>query len=152
MDLQTEKLRSNIKLGDPKKVHVEETRTITPKQLIFSPNVGQKEPEAFESHRTEQSDSWPKKTITECIQYLHDQDNDVVFKQRLSNRLFSKLVVSEYCSLCLSMIGLCLNIIQHSMHRNPNYDEDIKTIIGVLDICCTVFLLPSIFIRYDIWL
>jgi hypothetical protein len=77
-------------------------------------------------------------------------DIDLVFETRVSNSLFNKLMVAEFCSTFFSMLGLIFNIVKYEQFLiNP---ERQFVFIGILNAFSTFFLIASVNIRYNIYL
>lgn len=77
-------------------------------------------------------------------------DIDLIFETRVSNSLFNKLMVAEFCSTFFSMLGLIFNIF---IYEQRLVDPTIPEIeIGILNAMCTFFLIASVYIRYNIFL
>lgn len=101
-------------------------------------------------------DSVNSEDLNESLFSIEDeQENDVdlIFDTRISNSLFSQLVVAEYCSLFFAMSGLILAVIARE-ERLTYGEEDLEIHHRVVlwSMVCTICLLISIVIRYDLWL
>jgi len=77
-------------------------------------------------------------------------DIDLIFETRVSNSLFNKLMVAEFCSTFFSMLGLIFNIVKYEQFLINSEKEFV--FIGILNAFSTFFLIASVNIRYNIYL
>lgn len=75
----------------------------------------------------------------------------MIYDTRVSNSLFSQLMIAEYCSVFFSTLGLLLNIIVYEL-RIQGQSGALMDVANTYNLMCTIFLLFSVFIRYDLWL
>ena len=60
-------------------------------------------------------------------------------------------MIAEYCSVFFSTLGLMLNIIVYEL-RIQGQSGALMDVANTYNLMCTIFLLFSVFIRYDLWL
>ena len=90
-----------------------------------------------------------------------ENDQDTIFEPRLSNRLFSQLVIAEFCSLFFATLGLTMSVLIYELQMFIN-NQDAELGNGyqglalemalLYNMVCTIFLVVSIYIRYDLWM
>jgi potassium intermediate/small conductance calcium-activated channel subfamily N protein 2 len=91
------------------------------------------------------------------IETEDDKDIDGVFDIRVSNSLFTRVVIAEFCSLFFANLGLFLSILIYELRwmfveNEQEYEGRAIVFAQFQMMMCTVFLMLSIYIRYDIWL
>ena len=90
--------------------------------------------------------------IVEKVEDFKNQANvDLIYDTRVSNSLFSQLMIAEYCSVFFSTLGLLVNIIVYEL-RIRGQSGALMDVANTYNLMCTIFLLFSVFIRYDLWL
>lgn len=88
------------------------------------------------------------------IEDEQENDVDLIYDTRISNSLFTQLVVAEYCNLFFAMSGLILAIIAREARVNADEEDELIIYSRVVfwSMACTLCLLISLVIRYDLWL
>ena len=90
-----------------------------------------------------------------------ENDQDTIFETRVSNGLFSQLVQAEYCSLFFATLGLVMSVLiyelkmmidNQEMNEGNGYQGLALEMALIYNMMCTIFLVFSIYIRYDLWL
>ena len=82
-----------------------------------------------------------------------DNDADLVYDTRVSNCLFSQLMVAEFCSVFFAMLGIVLSVLIYEIRRTygSEYNYAIDYAVNC-NLACTICLILSLYIRYDVWL
>lgn len=77
--------------------------------------------------------------------------NDGQFETRVSNCLFSQLAIAEFSSFFFASFGLVLSCLLYELRvgGNTSFAADIALVYNLF---CTLFLVISLFTRYDLWL
>jgi hypothetical protein len=83
---------------------------------------------------------------------MNGNEVDLVFETRLSNCLYSQLMTAEYCSTFYSTLGLLLSIINYEKRLIGQQFDDVNKMALFCNFMCTLFLVMSVYIRYDLWL
>lgn len=83
---------------------------------------------------------------------LISDDIDGIFSTRVSNSLFSQLVIAEFCSSFFAMFGLFSSVIVYELKVRDFRDVIASEMATKYNIGCTFCLVMSIFIRYDLWI
>lgn len=93
------------------------------------------------------------------IQEEIQTERDGVFNIRISNYLHTQLTIAEFCSLFFAMLGLILSVFVYEFKKiSDQSDGDIRisnsmrTTALTYNFICTILLLFSNYVRYEIWL
>ena len=100
------------------------------------------------------------KIIPQDKELVHNQHNldlipeeiDGIFSTRVSNSLFSQLVIAEFCSSFFAMFGLFSSIIVYELKVRQFHEVLASQMAIKYNIGCTFCLIMSIYIRYDLWI
>jgi hypothetical protein len=103
---------------------------------------------------TSDKHKFKKLTMDEQIKIISEKDSDKIYEERVSNQLFSRIMVAEFCAVYFAIVGLCLCITIHEFKHNRNNGHEELTIqsTDIYNSICTVCLLISIYIKYDLQL
>lgn len=77
---------------------------------------------------------------------------DFVYDIRISNALFSQLIVCEYAQMFFGTLGLILSVINYERRLIGQEGEFGNKVALFCNFMCTLFLVFSIYSRYDLWL
>jgi hypothetical protein len=69
----------------------------------------------------------------------------------MSNELFNKIKVAEYCSVFFSLYGIGLSILLYEM-KNITIIDDFMDVVLSYNCLCTLGLMCSIYFRYNLQL
>lgn len=83
---------------------------------------------------------------------LIPEDIDGVFSTRVSNSLFSQLVIAEFCASFFAMFGLFSSVIVYELKVRDFRHVLASEMATKYNIGCTFCLVMSLFIRYDLWI
>ena len=82
--------------------------------------------------------------------------HDGQYDTRVSNCLFSQLMIAEFSSFFFAIFGLVLSCILYELNalkgNQPDRDHFTADIALVYNFFCTLFLIISLITRYDLWL
>lgn len=91
------------------------------------------------------------KNIQDNIDEIKKNDEDMIYDTRVSNSLFSQMMTADFCSVFFSMLGLFLSMCMYERKIIKGEDRNIN-FIDIYNCSCTVFLIISIVIKYDLQL
>mmetsp|Transcript_17666 Transcript_17666/g.27349 ORF Transcript_17666/g.27349 Transcript_17666/m.27349 type:complete len:184 (-) Transcript_17666:1250-1801(-) len=102
---------------------------------------------------------------------IDHREEDKIFRFRLSNRLFSSMMIAEFCGVFFAMLGLIINVIakelqfaplekelfdpyNNTVRENiePSEESVTKIVTDYINTFCNFCIVASIYVRYDIWL
>lgn len=81
-------------------------------------------------------------------------EKDFIYDTRNSNRLFSQLMICEFCSVFFASMGILLSIINYEYKNKEKTQSESfnSTIIQIYIMITTCFLVFSIYVRYQLWI
>lgn len=75
----------------------------------------------------------------------------MIYDTRISNSLFSQMMTADFCSVFFGILGLALCICMHERKIIKNEERHLNY-IDIYNQICTLFLILSIYIKYDLQL
>mmetsp|Transcript_1371 Transcript_1371/g.1802 ORF Transcript_1371/g.1802 Transcript_1371/m.1802 type:complete len:217 (+) Transcript_1371:480-1130(+) len=80
------------------------------------------------------------------------EDRDLIWITRVSNRYFSQLVIAEFSAVFFAYFGLALSIFKYEIQQRREEEEFSLNLALFINTTCTLFLIFSLYVRYEIWL